>query len=402
MGCFNVACSVSNISIGAGTKVAFIPLIPTYMDSTNGAVVLSPNSMLTYPTAIFEPATMPIFGEYDDYGGVENVERNQVVEDIEAYFELKIDTILSMITENRSVWSSFGTQPKEAIVDQELFNQHAYEEIDANFLWKLGFRQDQKTKRWVHELTNKRTPTNRYAVLTARFNELTGEVETDKNRFDCTLDFEEHSHYGLTPKIKVYNNGTFLFETSGRSERDNFAEAWFRHTGYMLNIKPEYQEKIRYIKSMSGMFVHRTVYDRLASKPINFYGETSLERLHQSIIKGAEELKKLEESLGDVDVDLSVFKRNSEGYRFFFRGDHGSDEINSDIHCVSFMKDTGGLKELMFAFAKFKDSMFLTNRFFFPAMNGAQHGDTNASLLLAGVTNEILLERKAEEEEDGY
>lgn len=31
MGSYNVACSVSNISISSGTKIAFIPLLPAEM-----------------------------------------------------------------------------------------------------------------------------------------------------------------------------------------------------------------------------------------------------------------------------------------------------------------------------------------------------------------------------------
>lgn len=64
MGCWNATCNVSNLPIFAGEKVVVIPLVRVM----EGARATN----CCYPTDNFVPYAFPIFGEYNDYGGVEN------------------------------------------------------------------------------------------------------------------------------------------------------------------------------------------------------------------------------------------------------------------------------------------------------------------------------------------
>ena len=90
MGSFNVACSVSNISIGAGDPVAYIPLeVARYPYKIGDG-----NDMLIYTHCFYAPVTLPIFGLYDDYGGVENIEKNRNTDIIEKYFGAHISEII--------------------------------------------------------------------------------------------------------------------------------------------------------------------------------------------------------------------------------------------------------------------------------------------------------------------
>lgn len=89
MGCFNVACSVSNISISEGTECVYIPLVENRYRYKIG----DGNHLLIYPWCFYEPATLPIFGQYDSYGRLENIVRDYNVEVIEKFFEIEIDTI---------------------------------------------------------------------------------------------------------------------------------------------------------------------------------------------------------------------------------------------------------------------------------------------------------------------
>lgn len=86
MGCFNAACSVSNISIGAGDPIAFIPLEMSRYRYHIG----DGNHMFIHPYCFYSPATLPIFGRYNDYGGIEDVERCPNVEVIEKFFKVPI------------------------------------------------------------------------------------------------------------------------------------------------------------------------------------------------------------------------------------------------------------------------------------------------------------------------
>lgn len=58
MGSWSVNCGISNITITAGTECVLLPL----KTNENGEGYLP-----------YLPATLPIFGEYDDYGGIENI-----------------------------------------------------------------------------------------------------------------------------------------------------------------------------------------------------------------------------------------------------------------------------------------------------------------------------------------
>lgn len=86
MGSFNVACTVSRISLCPGMPIAYFPLKPYRYAPKN------PHHLLIYPWAIYEPLTLPIFGEYDDYGHID-VQRDENVRIIENHFKLSIDQI---------------------------------------------------------------------------------------------------------------------------------------------------------------------------------------------------------------------------------------------------------------------------------------------------------------------
>ncbi len=94
MGSWNVSCMVTGLSIGPCDKVAFIPLKAQKEKQllAKGEVLYG----LFYPTEYFAPATYPIFGTYDDYGGVEDIERDENVLYLEKKFNMKIENILSM------------------------------------------------------------------------------------------------------------------------------------------------------------------------------------------------------------------------------------------------------------------------------------------------------------------
>jgi len=61
MGCWNHTCFLSNLSISAGTDIALMTLIQT-----------EPGMGSCRPTEHYYPAPVMIYGEYDDYGGMEN------------------------------------------------------------------------------------------------------------------------------------------------------------------------------------------------------------------------------------------------------------------------------------------------------------------------------------------
>lgn len=83
MGCWNATCNISNLPIFWGDKVVLIPLVKVYSNRT----LFNPCN----PTDNFVPFGFPIFGEYDDYGGLENAHtcrwNEQHLRSFKYYFE---------------------------------------------------------------------------------------------------------------------------------------------------------------------------------------------------------------------------------------------------------------------------------------------------------------------------
>lgn len=93
MGSFNVACSVSRISLSVGMPTVYLPLELSKFHEK----IENPINSLIYPWCYYSPYTLPIFGEYGDYGRIENIEKDENVKWLEEWFQCPIEDI----TENR-------------------------------------------------------------------------------------------------------------------------------------------------------------------------------------------------------------------------------------------------------------------------------------------------------------
>lgn len=69
MGCYNGTCGLTNLPIRNGDKIVlFIMRFHARRGEGGGGIV--------YPTDLYSPVTLPLYGEYNDYGGIENITRN--------------------------------------------------------------------------------------------------------------------------------------------------------------------------------------------------------------------------------------------------------------------------------------------------------------------------------------
>lgn len=90
MGSFNVACTVSGVSINCGDPIVYIPL-ELYRFHHK---LKAKDNILIYPWCFYVPATLPIIGIYGDYGLVDRIERNKNIEVIENHFGMKVEDII--------------------------------------------------------------------------------------------------------------------------------------------------------------------------------------------------------------------------------------------------------------------------------------------------------------------
>jgi hypothetical protein len=113
MGSWSVYCGISNISITAGHDCVLLPL-----------------KKGTYSTYLpYLPATLPIFGEYDDYGRIENIKEDANTKLIEEHFGISIDEFAQMLIDGPN---SNNREEAEEIT-QKMQN---YEEVkEWTYMW---------------------------------------------------------------------------------------------------------------------------------------------------------------------------------------------------------------------------------------------------------------------------
>jgi len=101
MGSWSVYCGISQIAITSGHKCVLLPLNPQKYQH------------YTYQTHL--PATLPIFGTYDDYGGLEDIEKDANTKLIEEHFKCSIEDFCQFFTRGciRDDEDDFPKQLKE-------------------------------------------------------------------------------------------------------------------------------------------------------------------------------------------------------------------------------------------------------------------------------------------------
>jgi hypothetical protein len=116
MGCFNQTAFLSNLPITSGQDTVLIFLLPK---ATGHAV---------YSTDNFTPLLLPVYGEYDEYGKIENVVRDFNVECIERYFGMPIDDLIEYV-DDRMVGRHRPEEEDQALASATPFDETAAENL---------------------------------------------------------------------------------------------------------------------------------------------------------------------------------------------------------------------------------------------------------------------------------
>lgn len=103
MGSWSVYCGISQIAITSGKECVLLPLME--------------NKYMEYDEYI--PATLPIYGEYDDYGGIEKIEKNENTQLIEEHFNCTIEQFCHYFTRG-CISTSESDFPKFLMENEEI------------------------------------------------------------------------------------------------------------------------------------------------------------------------------------------------------------------------------------------------------------------------------------------
>lgn len=98
MGCWNGTCMISNLPIIYGEKIKLVFLQGGY-DTVSG------NSGYVYSNGLMSPAFLPISGEYNDYGSIENVGEDWNYKLIEEFLKKKFGNTIEADRTEKVDWT---------------------------------------------------------------------------------------------------------------------------------------------------------------------------------------------------------------------------------------------------------------------------------------------------------
>ena len=119
MGCFNAACSISHLDIKVGDKCYFLILKPNQFQEETEC------SVLCYPDERYKLLCLPIVGEYDDYGSLQEIERDEHIEYLESYFGIPINSLIEIACESRDVYDSYSEKYNVFIENKDIMDYSA-------------------------------------------------------------------------------------------------------------------------------------------------------------------------------------------------------------------------------------------------------------------------------------
>lgn len=237
MGSFNVACSVSKLSISCGTDVAFIPLKATENYNHMGHNAPIPNTaMFVGNESLYEPAMLPLFGKYNDYGSVDNIIEDNNTIALEKKYGLSASQIIELITDGRSALESFSSV--FPIFNIKKFNYTDF--ITEEILLENGFVKVENDM--LHHI--------------------------DSDIYLTISDNKDRKEY----KDLLISSETIEKNYSRIDGMDELQIIIFKDFNYILSLSKEdqkYIEVIKYFKGLSGMFVHRDIYNSFVSRTID-------------------------------------------------------------------------------------------------------------------------------------
>jgi len=282
MGHFSHSCKLTGLPITGGTPVVLIVMkhmMDLYDNSEKSLTKYGKTYMCSNDGTRLKyiPCWFPIHGTYDEYGGIENIVKDDNTEVLEKYYGLTIEEIMAIITSGRK---DDGYDDSLKVIKKPVKRPEDQLEGEDHFHYYQRIMNDPMPCDGRYPIS----PNNELQIWRG------GKyVKTTKERYDA--DFKLiHEHYARYNKWKESNPDV----------EDDYG-------------KPEYEEKYKELLTYSGMWVHGDVYDKLT--------ESSRKDLYDRLDFGKPELLK---ALGFIEGE----KTKAERYNRPFT--HGNLTVMSD------------------------------------------------------------------------
>lgn len=146
MGSFSYTCQLSGLPITSGTKCAILPMLPRddFYDNGEAHFRNYGKSMFCSNEGVnifFNELAFPIFGKYDDYGGIEDIIHDDNTKCLEEYFEMSIEDICKIFCDSE--------KPKSKNPKLNLLSKTSLVWFHTDFYKKLA---SEKSASWKESL----------------------------------------------------------------------------------------------------------------------------------------------------------------------------------------------------------------------------------------------------------
>lgn len=377
MGSFSVSCGLSSLPIYPGDKVGFMLLTePKHKDW--------PMASYTRSHALYLPLFAPVYGEYNDYGGIENIVRTKSVTMLEEMFGTDIETIIGHATDGGSIYGSNGYIKNHGINPDLEWGKFGVPIKDD--LLAFGFRQVGEQVYFFEEF---------FVSINKR---LTNEALPGFYSYDFTIDKVDGE--GTKP-VGTIPNVTDIDQFLGR-----FAEL----TGVYPGAKPEMYESLALLRKLSGMFFLKKVFKKVSEHVVavekkeneDYPGLSTLDDDWTEMMEyGPKNVRDLKELAKKMKEDGCLDDKVKEALVWKLQAFDRSTQraYQSIARTTSFplgklgiiLKDEENTFLEVFAMGSVMAGI---NRMFMPSYCGAQEGNLRASEVLLKVSTEILQKKK--------
>lgn len=242
MGHFSHNCKLSSLPITSGPAVliAMVPSGKLYDNSDEslhkyGKTYLCSNDG---PRMKYYPCWLPIKGDYDTYGGLENIQEDANTRALEKYYGLSISELVGIVTCGRK---------DDGYSDELTVIKKPVEYPDD---WVVGEQHFARYQRLTEDKMPPYpdSPSGKYRV--SREGKM---VEATKEEYDADMKLV-HEHY------KRYNT----WKETNPDYDDDYGN-------------PQYQERYKDLLKISGMWVHGELYEKLVKIPrIDYFDRLDL------------------------------------------------------------------------------------------------------------------------------
>jgi len=235
---------ITGIEIDSREKVLFLPFKQnhdSYKKNKEIEFQANPQSFLESVDYLFSPYLLPICGTYDTYGRIEDIERNENVEAIEAHFGISIDAFIHILTCSREFGSSLSELSTHFLSRNVFDIQNNYGAF-PDLLEALGFTSELSGETYVSSHPK--------CSFTLQWTDDENNVSSSSSKYTVRLkngkELKKHDNY---------NHDLFALAIS----EDDF----------FLGVDDEKQAVVRELYGLSGAFIYPKIYETLSASDSN-------------------------------------------------------------------------------------------------------------------------------------